>query len=72
MGDLSDFTARAERAGIDENRAMEDEGLSEAEALEKIQTAQLQKNIFKARIANREKAVATFSKPRKSWANSSG
>jgi hypothetical protein len=62
MGDLSDFTARAERAGIDENRAMEDEGLSEAEALEKIQTAQLQKNIFKARIANREKAVTTFSK----------
>jgi hypothetical protein len=61
MGDLSDFTARAERAGVDETRAMEDEQLSETEALEKIQTAQLQKNIFKARIANREKAIATFS-----------
>jgi hypothetical protein len=61
LGDLSDYTARSERAGIDENQALEDEELSENEAAEKIQTAQLQKNIFKARIANREKAIVTFS-----------
>jgi len=62
LGDLADYTARAERAGVDENRAMEDEHLSETEAAEKIQTAQLQKSVFKARIANREKAIAAFSK----------
>ena len=60
--DLSDFTARAERAGVDENRALEDETLSESEALEAIQTAQMQKSVFKARIAAREKAVAALSK----------
>jgi hypothetical protein len=61
MGDLADYTARAERAGVDENRAMEDETLSESEALEAIQTSQLQKSVFKARITNREKSITNLS-----------
>lgn len=58
--DLSDFTARAERAGVDENRAMEDETLSETEAAEKIQTAQMQKNVMKVRIAIARKQLSSL------------
>jgi hypothetical protein len=60
--ELSDYAARAERARIDADRAMEDAGLTETEAAEKIQTFQLQGNVYKARQAQREKAIASLSK----------
>jgi hypothetical protein len=59
--ELSDYAARAERARIDADRAMEDAGLTETEAAEKIQTFQLQGNVYKARQAQREKAIASLS-----------
>jgi hypothetical protein len=59
--ELDDYKARAERARIDADRAMEDSQLSETEAAERIQTSQLQGNIYKARQAQREKAIASLS-----------
>jgi hypothetical protein len=59
--ELDDYKARAERARIDADRAMEDPDLTESEAAERIQTSQLQGNIYKARQAQREKAIATLS-----------
>jgi hypothetical protein len=59
--ELDDYKARAERARIDADRAMEDSQLSETEAAERIQTSQLQGNIYKARQAQREKAITALS-----------
>jgi hypothetical protein len=59
--ELDDYKARAERARIDADRAMEDSQLSETEAAERIQTFQLQGNVYKARQGQREKAIATLS-----------
>jgi chromosome segregation ATPase len=61
ISELDDYKARAERARIDADRAMEDPQLSETEAAERIQTSQLQGNIYKARQAQREKAIAALS-----------
>jgi hypothetical protein len=60
LADLDDYKGRAERARIDEDRAMEDQGLSETEAAEKIQTSQLQRNVYKARQTQREKAIVAL------------
>jgi hypothetical protein len=59
--ELDDYKARAERARIDADRAMEDSQLSETEAAERIQTFQLQGNVYKARQAQREKAITSLS-----------
>jgi len=58
LAELEGYKAKAERAAIAEDRAMDDPGLSEGEAAAAIQTAILEKSVLKSRIANREAARA--------------
>jgi hypothetical protein len=61
LEDLEDYKSRAELAGLEATRAMEDSALSETEAAEKIQTQQLARNVYQARQAQREKAISALS-----------
>jgi hypothetical protein len=60
LADLEDYKGRAERAAIDEDRAMADSQLTEKEAAERISHAQNERNVYQARQAQREKAMAAF------------
>jgi hypothetical protein len=58
--DLEDYKARAARATVDEDRALEDQQLSESEVAERISKAQNERNVYKARQTQREKAITAL------------
>jgi hypothetical protein len=61
IADLEDYKARAERARIDGDRAMEDAESTESQAAAEISRCQNEQNVYRARQAQREKAITTLS-----------
>ena len=61
LADVESYKAKAARAAIDEQEALDNVNLSESEAALAISRAQNVKSIYASRTANKEKAIVTLS-----------
>ena len=58
---LEEYRAKAERARLSEDRALEDSASSEADIAAAVGTAQIEKSVYQSRIRNREKMLGVIS-----------